>query len=290
MATDRRTADLAALAAELARPRFWLAASFVLFVALVTGRGQEVRAAEPEMVDLELVLAVDISRSMDHGELVLQRRGYAEAFRSQEVVDAITGGGFGRIAVTFVEWAGYGTARTVIPWTLVDDAASAAGFADALQRLTIVRLRRTSISGALKASAELFGTAPWRGLRRVIDVSGDGPNNHGVRVDSERDRLVAQGIVINGLPLMIRNSTFGFGIENLDEYYIDCVIGGTGAFVIPVYDWQEFPKAVRRKLILEIAGTEAPLLERVSVEARDPVDCLIGEKLWEQRMRELDWQ
>lgn len=246
-----------------------------------------------EMADLELVLAVDISRSMDAGELVLQRRGYAEAFRSRQVIEAITNGGFGRIVVTFVEWAGYGTARTVVGWTLIDDEQSAFAFAGKLEALSPVRLRRTSISGALKASAELFGTAPYRGLRRVVDVSGDGPNNHGVRVDKARDQLVGQGIVINGLPLMIRNSTFGFGIENLDEYYIDCVIGGTGAFAIPVYDWQEFPRAVRRKLILEIAGIPAPPLVQPAVAAnlaRDPIDCLIGEKLWEERMRDLDWQ
>ena len=265
-----------------------------LLLAVLALQALPARAdTERQMADLELVLAVDVSRSMDFGELVLQRRGYAEAFRSREVIEAITGGGFGRIVVTFVEWAGYGTAHTVIEWTLIDDAQSAHAFANRLQALSPERLRRTSISGALKASAELFETAPYRGLRRVVDVSGDGPNNHGVRVDVVRDRLVENGIVINGLPLMIRNSTFGFGIENLDEYYVDCVIGGTGSFVIPVYDWQEFPRAVRRKLVLEIAGTvPRPLVQQASETStgRDPVDCLIGEKIWRERMRELDWQ
>ena len=253
------------------------------------------KAQEP--VDLELVLAVDISRSMDYGEQLLQRKGYAEAFRSREVVDAITGGGYGRIVVTYMEWAGVGTDRIVVPWTLIDSVESAARFADLLEQQEPDRLSRTSISHALRSGGELFGTSGYKPLRRVIDVSGDGPNNQGFPVNEQRDELVSRGIVINGLPLMVRTSSWGFGsIEKLDEYYYDCVVGGTGAFVIPVYSWEEFPRAVRKKLILEIAGIQPRLMkaaeetDHLSDPARPRTDCMIGEKLWEQRMRNMEWQ
>lgn len=282
----RRTAGLVSFMALFA---------LVLAFAAKPATGQQKLAQNnfQEMADLELVLAVDISRSMDHGELELQRKGYAAAFRSDEVIQAITGGGFGRIVVTYMEWAGVGLTRTIVDWTLIDSAESSRAFATALERSEPIRMSRTSISEALRTSGELFGKSAWRGLRRVVDVSGDGPNNQGAMVTEERDKLVSQGIVINGLPLMVRPSTFGFGIENLDEYYMDCVIGGTGSFMIAVYDWDEFPMAVRRKLLLEIAGVPArPLLHRVASQetGRPAVDCLIGEKLWKQRMRDLEWE
>lgn len=251
-----------------------------------------------ERIDLELVLAVDVSRSMDIQEQLLQRRGYSAAFRSREVVDAITGGGFGKIAVLYMEWAGVGITNVIVPWTMIDSMESSTAFADALDKQSPRRLSRTSISNALQTASGLFGQQPWRGLRRVVDVSGDGPNNQGQPIEFWRDELVKSGIVINGLPLMIRTSTFGFGIENLDEYYFDCVTGGTGSFVLPVYKWEEFPQAVRRKLVLEIAGARflrgADVLTAMPVAFDDPdrpkVDCLIGEKLWQQRMREMEWR
>ena len=255
-------------------------------------------ASSAERVDLELVLAVDASRSMDRDEKLLQRRGYVEAFRSPDVINAITGGGFGKIAVAYLEWAGYGSTRVVVDWTLIDSKEAALAFATRLESDDPQRLSRTSISNAIHMASDMFGTSPWQGLRRVIDVSGDGPNNHGHPITSMRDAIVAKGVIINGLPLMIRNSTFGFGIENLDEYYADCVIGGTGAFVLPVYSWEKFPEAVRRKLVLEIAGAAEPvLLHRASDdsvmapgEGRPRVDCMIGEKLWYKRMQEMEWR
>jgi hypothetical protein len=266
------------------------------FMLLLTPTMHKVQAQE--MVDLELVLAVDVSRSMDFGEQIIQRRGYVEAFRSQEVVEAILGGGYGRIAVTYLEWAGVATTRQIVPWTLIDSMESAAAFADEMNQQEPLRLSRTSISYGLSVASTLFGTSAWRGLRRVIDVSGDGPNNHGLPLVPIRDEIIADGIVINGLPLMVRTSTFGFGIENLDEYYYDCVIGGTGSFVLPVYSWEEFPRAVRRKLILEIAENRTPLRIRraafdpdtIDDPEREKSDCLIGEKLWQQRMRDLEWR
>ena len=135
-------------------------------------------------------------------------------------------------------------------------------------------------------------------MRQVIDVSGDGPNNQGLPVTLARDELVNRGVVINGLPLMVRISHWGFvGIEKLDEYYFDCVVGGTGAFVLPVYSWEKFPEAVKKKLVLEIAGIQPRLMKAASEvpsAMEDPnrprTDCLIGEKLWEQRMRDMEWR
>ncbi|MCG6858320.1 MAG: DUF1194 domain-containing protein [Salaquimonas sp.] len=253
-------------------------------------------AQAQEMVDLELVLAVDVSRSMDYQEQLLQRDGYIAAFRSDEVIAAILGGGLGRIVVTYMEWAGDRTTRVIVPWSLIDSRESANAFASRLEEVKPERLSRTSISNALEHSQGLFGTSSWKGVRRVVDVSGDGPNNSGMPVEAMRDQLVNNGITINGLPLMIRTSTFGFGIENLDEYYTDCVIGGTGAFVIPVYDWESFPRAVRRKMVLEIARLApraipaSQTLRTTNVADRPKVDCLIGEKLWQQRMQDLEWR
>ena len=252
--------------------------------------------AQANLVDLELVLAVDVSRSMDYEEQIIQRNGYVAAFRSDEVIQAILEGGLGRISVTYMEWAGELLTNVVVPWTLIDSREAALAFAGRLEETTPRRLSRTSISNALDNSQGLFGTGGWKGVRRVVDVSGDGPNNQGLPVEGMRDRLVNAGIIINGLPLMVRTSTFGFGIENLDEYYADCVIGGTGAFVIPVYDWKEFPAAVRRKLVLEIAGRTPRTMHAGFTQfaqadtGRAKVDCLIGEKLWQRRMQDLEWR
>jgi len=258
---------------------------------LVAGLLSSAARAE-EMADLELVLAVDISRSMDREEQIIQRDGYVQAFRSPDVINAILGGGLGRISVTYMEWASETATQVVVPWTLIDSRESAFAFADQLAQRMPSRLSRTSISGAILASGTLFGKGAWRGVRRVIDVSGDGPNNNGGPVEAARDMLVSQGIVINGLPLLVREDPYGMSIRNLDDYYYDCVIGGTGSFMIAVRDWEGFAEAVRRKLVLEIAGREPMLIPAAMPVAaaadRPKVDCMIGEKLWMQRMR--DWE
>jgi Protein of unknown function (DUF1194) len=261
-------------------------------VLALSGQVGEARSdEEASTVDLELVLAVDISRSMDFGEQVIQRRGYVEAFRSAEVIDAITGGLWGRIAVTYVEWSGYGSADVVVPWTLIFDAQSADRFAAELENREPLRISRTSISGALEFSRTLFGTGEWQGLRKVVDVSGDGPNNHGKPIKPISEEVARSGITINGLPLMVRTSSYGYGIDNLDEYYYDCVIGGPGAFMVPVYSWEEFPGAVRRKLVLEIsAAPRGQMLFNAASVSETPTDCMIGEKMWQQRMRDLEWK
>jgi hypothetical protein len=254
-----------------------------LALALSTGAaGSAAHAQTP--VDLELVLAVDVSWSMDYDEQILQRQGYVEAFRHGEVIRAIETGGWGRIAVTYVEWAGAELQRVVVPWTLIDGAAAAEAFAAALDEAPIGRMRRTSISGALRFSGGLFGQSDYEGVRRIVDISGDGANNSGPPVVPERDALVERGIVINGLPIMIAetNPSGFFNLPDLDVYYEDCVIGGTGAFIITVTDLQHFAVAIRRKLVLEIAGRPARLVP-AQWQAREPrVDCLVGERQWQR--------
>ncbi len=242
-------------------------------------------AAEP--VDVELILAVDVSLSMSPDELAIQRDGYAAALTHADVVRAIEGGMHGRIAITYVEWAGESVQHVIVPWTVVAGAQDARQVAEKLTLSPPNSARRTSISGVLHFAADLFAESPHRGMRRVVDVSGDGPNNQGVPVNEARDALVAKGVTINGLPLM---TTSGFGgrfeIPDLDAYYSDCVIGGPGAFMIPVNDWSQFPEAVRRKLVLELAGGAWPAgqlpVVRASMEAGG-YDCLAGEKMWMNR-------
>mgnify|MGYP002381664635 CR=1 FL=1 len=244
-----------------------------------------VHAAEP--VDVELVLAVDVSLSMSRTELEIQRRGYALALTNDEVVKAITEGVHGRIALTYVEWAGQTTQHVVVPWTIVSSREEAKAFADQLISNPPASARRTSISSALLFAGDLFAESGVRGLRRVIDVSGDGANNQGPPVNDARDEIVARGIVINGLPLMTSGGDPSglFDIADLDIYYTRCVIGGPGAFMIPVNDWTQFPEAIRRKLVLELAGGAQdgegalPIL-RV---AEQPYDCQVGEKVWRDR-------
>jgi hypothetical protein len=235
-------------------------------------------------VDLALVLAVDISYSMDIDELRLQRDGYVEAFRSQEIQKAITGGMIGRIAVAYVEWAGAHEQRTLVDWTLIDSGASAEAFAARVAAEPIRRAYRTSISEALNHALPMFEANPFRATRRVIDVSGDGPNNQGMLVTVARDRAVAAGIVINGLPVMLKRAGPG-SIDDLDLYYEDCVIGGRGAFLVPVREASEFKKAIRTKLLFEISSAEPPPgFPVVPAQARAPrVSCTIGERMWRER-------
>ena len=242
-------------------------------------------AAETE-VDLELVLAVDVSRSMDIDELDVQREGYVAAFLHHDVITAIRSGPLGRIAVTYIEWAGPQSQTTVIPWTLIDGEGAARAFAARLSLTTRGRYMWTSISASLLYSAAAFSSNQFTSARQVIDVSGDGPNNRGSPIEPVRETVTASGITINGLPLVLKR--FGpYSIPNLDVYYEDCVIGGPGAFLIPVHDMSQFALAVRRKLILEIAGLPPRLMQASSgdVQSEPRMDCLIGEKLINQRFR-----
>ena len=227
-------------------------------------------------MDLELILAVDVSYSMDLDEQRLQRDGYIEAFRDPLIIKAIQSGQYGRIAVTYIEWAGWDVQHVVVPWTLVDGPDSAEALARLLVDAPISRHRRTSVTGALTFSERQFGTAGFAGQRRVIDVSGDGPNNSGPPVVPVRDALVEKGIVINGLPIILKSGG-AFDIDNLDEYYASCVIGGPGSFMIPIKQKQEFATATRQKMLLEIAGLE-PSARVVRIVDEGKMDCMIGEQ------------
>ena len=238
--------------------------------------------AETE-VDVALVLAVDVSRSMDDDEQRLQRDGFVQAFRSSAVHEAIRKGTIGRIGVVYMEWSGPAQQKVVVPWTLVDGPESAGAFADRLASTEIGRIYSTSISGAIEMGLRLHRESGLDPLRRVIDISGDGPNNTGRAVTAARDDAVAEGITINGLPFMVKRPT-GFGdIENLDLYYQDCVIGGPGAFIVPVREARHFAHAIRTKLVREIADAPPPEPLIHFAQQRERMNCQIGEIQRRQR-------
>lgn len=234
-------------------------------------------------VDVELFLAVDISRSMTPYEIEIQRRGYAEALESDEVWAAIYGGLIGQIAITYVEWAGNRAQRVIVPWTLISTPEDARGVAHVIRTQIGQGMRRTSISGALDYASQSIDANRYQGLRRVIDISGDGPNNQGAPVTEARDAALSQGLTINGLPLMTRDELSRiWDLPDLDEYYRRCVIGGPGAFVIPVLDWSQFADAIKRKIVLEISGLPERILYHAQYQEPGSYDCLIGEKIWER--------
>jgi len=244
-------------------------------------------------VDAEVVLAVDVSYSMDPDEQQLQREGYMAAITSREFMQALRQGMNGRIAMTYFEWAGSHHQQIIVPWRLIDGPESADGFAADIGRARYTRASRTSISSALLFAAPLFDGSGYRGIRRVVDVSGDGANNSGPLVTLVRDDLVAAGITINGLPIMLkRPNSFTMDLENLDIYYEDCVIGGPGAFVIPIRERDQFKEATRTKLVLEIAG-RTPSPRVIPAQSRAPrISCTIGEQMWQRRWGGggIDWR
>jgi uncharacterized protein DUF1194 len=234
-------------------------------------------------VDVELVIAVDVSYSMDPDEQALQREGYVLALTSKEFLQALRQGAHGKIAVTYFEWAGQSDQKILMPWRVIDGPESADAVAAEIARVPIRRASRTSISGALRFAKPLFDDSGYRGLRRVIDVSGDGTNNAGPLVELTRDDVLAAGITINGLPIMLKRPYRGqMDIDNLDEYYEDCVIGGPGAFVIPIREREKFIEATRTKLVLEVAGRQ-PDPQIVPTAFRARVSCTIGERMWQER-------
>lgn len=265
-----------------------------IFLSVLVASGAPHAVAAKEYVDLELVLAVDVSLSMDHDEQRLQRDGYVAAFRDPKLLKAVQSGPNGRIAVTYVEWAGAAIQSVVLPWRVIQTAKDANAFADKLAAQPIKRALMTSISEVVVIARELFASSPVQGLRRVIDVSGDGPNNSGRPVEGVRDGAVGAGIVINGLAIQIRSGVGAysyFDLPDLDVYYKDCVIGGPGAFVLSIRDKGEFATAIRQKLLLEIAGTRpAARVHRAGFRTTttEKYDCLIGEKMWRQYLNERD--
>ena len=267
-----------------------LVAGFAAAIVTVAGlaapslvqRNETRSAAVP--VDVELVLAVDISYSMDPEEQALQREGYIAALTSVEFMQALKQGMHGKAAVTYFEWAGQSEQRVVVPWRLIEGPESADAFVGEIARAPMRRAARTSISGALLFGAYLFEGSGYRGVRRVIDISGDGTNNNGPLVALTRDDVLAKGITVNGLPIMLNRANFGgVDLPELDIYFEDCVIGGPGAFVVPIREREKFKEAIRTKLILEVAG-RTPEPRIVPAAANAPrVSCTIGERMWQQR-------
>jgi Protein of unknown function (DUF1194) len=232
------------------------------------------QAASGPQVDVALVLAVDMSGSMDLEEARVQRMGYVEALRHSEFINAVTAGLNGRIAISYFEWAGSVNETSLVDWQLIDDAQDAAAFAEQLAARPVYTRRGTSISNALIFASKLITANPYDATRRVIDVSGDGPNNLGPPVDPVRDAAVDDGITINGLAIIIRPSG---SAGSLDRYYADCVIGGPGSFVLPVRRPEDFAVAIRQKLVMEVS--QRPMGHVVPVQITPATDCLIGEKL-----------
>ena len=247
--------------------------------------GHQLAAKEAHpSVDVELVLAVDVSYSMDMDELALQREGYAQAIVSKEFLQALKTGPNGKISVTYFEWAASSDQKIIIPWRVIDGPETADAVAGEIMKTPIRRASRTSISGAINFGMALLDENPHRGIRRVIDISGDGPNNNGTPVTVARDAAVEKGVIINGLPIMVKEPSYStMDIGNLDFYYEDCVIGGPGSFVITIKERDKFKEAIRTKLVLEIAG-RTPERRIVPVNSKEPrVNCMIGEKIWQDR-------
>lgn len=230
---------------------------------LATVTAPAARAQTP--VDLQLVLAVDVSRSIDEVEAELQRRGYIEALTNDRVVDAILAGENRRIAICYTEWAGAHFQAVVIDWTVIDSRGAARRFSEKLAEAPRISHRRTAVGAALAHAGQRFENAPFAAKRRVIDVSGDGRTNDGPPTDIVRDKLVSQGIVVNGLPVMMNRSNFGRPPDlTLDKYYEESVIGGPGSFLIVADGFDHFGRAVRTKLVREISAADGP---RVSTPA-----------------------
>ena len=199
------------------------------------------------------MLAIDVSRSVTDDEAVLQRDGYRKAFTDPAVLAGIANGPLGAIAVAYFEWAAYDFQDLIMPWTRIAGPSDAQAWADRLGAIRHQSVSWTSLSGALAYSGRLLTASPFQGTRRVVDVSGDGANNNGPSPEDERDRLVASGVTINGLPIINRHPRFGRLELDVDKFYQASVVGGTGAFMIVAEDFTAFSDAIKRKLLQEIA-------------------------------------
>jgi hypothetical protein len=215
--------------------------------------------SRPVQVDVKLIIATDVSRSIDLEEAQLQRQGIADVFLDPDVVKEIQAGPLGVIAVAMVDWAGYRSYSLVLDWTFVSDRASAAVLAEKIRHTGVTLGERTSISNAIERSIELMNSSDNQisATRRVIDVSGDGPNNDGVSLQQVHDSTANNGIIVNGLPIMDENSDGYF--PDLDKYYAACVVAGKGSFQIVVKSFKDFGAAMRRKLVFEVSQNESQI-------------------------------
>ncbi len=275
---------------------------FAAAASFVAPTAPDARATEK--VDLELILAIDVSASVDLDEAKLQRRGYVAALANPRLVRAVEAGHHGRVAIAYFEWSGTEYTRIIAEWTVVSDTESALDLSLQLANAPVATAHRTSISNAIAFALAMFDSNAYEGSRRVLDISGDGANNVGPPVNEARDFAVTAGITINGLPVMNRAFTRFGGptVADLDLYYENCVIGGPGAFIIVADDFQDIERAIRRKLILEIAG-RAPIRPPVeparrwsgrnpnasgalrTVAARRPPPCDVGELIFDDVSR-----
>src|ERR1051326_453968 len=226
-------------------------------------------AAEGENADLLLVLAADVSRSIDAAKFQLQREGYASAITNPQVLDAINSGPNGRIALCFVEWSGVASQRLVIDWALVGDAGSARRFSDGVVEAPRSFADRTAISAGIDFAMEQLERAPFSAKRRAIDVSGDGTNNSGRDVNAARDEAILKGVTINGLVILsetplVWNPEHTNPAGGLAEYYRRNVVGGPNAFVMVAENFSSFGAALVKKLVAEIAGPASPSTPRVA--------------------------
>lgn len=257
---------------------------------LVTGVGVTPAAAEqPNLVDqgsepsvdVELVIAVDITLSRKEEEIAAQREAYAQAIVSEEFLQALRSGPLGKISVTYFEWSAKDDQQVVVPWRVIDGRETADAVAREMRRTPVRVGSQTSISTAIRFATTLFDRNENRGLRRVIDISGDGPNNNGPPVAPAREEALGRGIIINGVPIMIRTHLGALDIDNLDEFYEDCIIGGPGSFMVAIKDRDKFKDVIRTTLLREVAEQRQ---QQEAAPAKAPrVSCMIGEKLWNDR-------
>jgi len=231
--------------------------------AILPPRAARATTYGPEPVDLELVLAVDVSRSVDPEEQEMQFSGYAAAFRDHRMIEAFTGGPVGAIACTMFTWSDWNIQEHLVPWMKLDTPGASQRFALAIDQAPRRTHLYTSISGAMDFAAQLFNQG-YEGTRRVVDISGDGVNNSGREVSHARADVLSRGIVLNGLAVLDRAPPPPglMQMQPLDEYYQDRVIGGPGSFVMVAEGFAAFESAVRRKIIREIAGHVGPSMER----------------------------
>ena len=240
--------------------RSWRPVMGFLLTFLIFADAAQAQSPDQGEVDLLLVLAVDVSESINRREAWLQRFGHAEALSDPLVIAAINSGRRRRIAIAYLEWAGPTEQRQVIGWTLVEDRKSAEKFPKALLAEPISGGYWTSISAALEAASRMIVAAPFTAARRVIDLSSDGRNNAGKPLGPARKRVLGRGITINGLPVMAMRRNFTWPpMPYLDLYFTNCVIGGPGAFSELVEHYKDIARVVRRKLIREIAGVPPPI-------------------------------
>ncbi len=260
-------------------PRLGLKGSLLLAAIGILWPGA---ASAVENVDLKLVLATDVSGSISNAELRIERQGTAAAFVDPDVIKSIENGALGRIAVAMLDFSSPGFGKTVVDWRIIHDRESAIAFARAIVAVPRTPGNRTSISNAIELGAALIEASEKEivATRKVIDVAGDGPNNDGKPVQPIRQKVMAQGIVVNGLPIMDPTAN-GF-YPDLDKYYQACVAGGRGSFVIAVRSFRDFGSAMRRKLILEISQNEGDTklakapgpVQRIALAQPEPLTVL----------------